>query len=656
MQTRGGFVKQKQHAFFGQTLLAAGFGFGRFRQETRQLQALRLATAQGGHGLAKFDVIQAHIDDGLQGTHHIAVVGKQLNRFAHRQIEHLGHVEQAPPHLRCCAIDFDFQNFRAIALPVAVLAAQVHIAQKLHFHVLKTRAAAGGAASIAAVETEFRSGVAPLLRHGLHRKYFANRIPRPDVTDGIGTRGFANRRLIDKHHIAQMISAQQAIVRAGCFCSAAKVTHQRRRQHILDQARFARPTHASDADQALQGKFDVQVFQVVLARAFQNQPWRVVRHRTFEAQANGFAGAQIRAGQGVGGAQIIGRSVKHNLAAAHAGPRAHVQNSVGAQHDGGIVLDHHQGVARIAQAQHGLVDAVHVARVQPNAGLIQHKQGIDQRGAQGRGEVDALHLTAAQGAALPIQGEVANAHIVEVFQACANFIGQQHQRLRIGASGFDVQGIEKLRQLADGQQHQIVQTQARHGLQLLTRPSHTLWHETFGRRQHGVGLFCVTDSPQQAFGFQPRASTNPARRVAAVFGQQHTDVHFVRLALQVFKESFDAVPLLIPLALPQGRAFDDPVFLCLGEFVPRCVTRHAFGFGVAHQVVLALFPSGGLDGFDGARTQSEFVVGNHQAVIHPNHTPKPTAGVARPNGRVERKHGRDGVAVTQIAVGTMQAG
>jgi hypothetical protein len=41
---------------------------------------------------------------------------------------------------------------------------------------------------------------------------------------------------------------------------------------------------------------------------------------------------------------------------------------------GRVVLDHHQRVARIAQALHGHDDAVHVARVQADAGLVEHEQ------------------------------------------------------------------------------------------------------------------------------------------------------------------------------------------------------------------------------------------------------------------------------------------
>ena len=122
-------------------------------------------------------------------------------------------------------------------------------------------------------------------------------------------------------------------------------------------------------------------------------------------------------------------TVKHDVATALTGAWPHVHDAVCCQHHRGIVLDHHQGVACITQAQHGLGDAVHIARMQTYAGFIQHKQGIHQRRAQGGGEVDTLHLSTTQGATLSVQTEVAQAHIAEVFQTRTNFLEQQMQSL-----------------------------------------------------------------------------------------------------------------------------------------------------------------------------------------------------------------------------------
>ena len=492
---------------------------------------------------------------------------------------------------------------------------------------LKARAATGGAAAIAAVEAELGRGVAALARHGGVGKNLADGVPGTHITHRVGTCGFANRRLVDKHHIAQMVGPQQTVVGASTFGAFAKVAQQSRCQDVLNQGGLARAADAGDGDPALQRKLDVQVLQVVLACAFQNKARRALGHQSFQAHAHLLARTQISTCEGVGLFQVIGRAIKHHLAAALARAGPHVHNAVGRQHDRRVVLDHHQGVARIPQAQHGLGDAVHVTRVQANAGLVQHEQGVHQRRAQGRGQVDALHLTATQGAALAVQAEVANAHIAQVFQAGADFFQQQMQGLLLGLGVRRERGVlchvlEKVAQTLNRQQHQVVQTQTWQGFQLRTAPSHAMGHEAFGRGHGGVGTGHTANAPQQAVGLQTCPAAVATRRVAAVFGQQHPDVHLVGLGFQVFKETLDPIPLLVPFAIPVGRAVDHPVALAGIELGPRGVTRNACGFGVAHQVVLALLPSRGLHGLDGTAAQSEFVVGNHQAIVHPDHPTK----------------------------------
>ena len=141
------------------------------------------------------------------------------------------------------------------------------------------------------------------------------------------------------------------------------------------------------------------------------------------------------------------------------------------------MLHHHQGVAGVAQALHGHDDAVHVSRVQADAGLVQHKQGVDQRGAQRRGEVDALHLAARQGAALPVQREVADADLAQVLEAGANLVKQQFEGLQLGLGGDHGQRrgigcqprlhrLKKSAQPVQRHQHQVVQAQPRQCFEL----------------------------------------------------------------------------------------------------------------------------------------------------------------------------------------------
>ena len=251
----------------------------------------------------------------------------------------------------------------------------------------------------------------------------------------------------------------------------AKVTHQRGRQHILYQARLARTADARDGDQTLQRKVHIDVLQVVLASTFQNQTRRAVGHHALEAQAHLLAPAQVGTCERVGVAQVGGRAVKHNLSATLAGAGAHVDHAVGRQHHGRVVLHHHQCVARVAQAVHGLGDAAHVTRVKTDAGLIEHKQGVHQRGAQGRGQVDALHLAPTEGAALAVEREVADAHIAQVFQARGDFFEQQLQRLRLGVCRSQchragAHAVKESAQLVNRHDHHVVQAQAWQRFQL----------------------------------------------------------------------------------------------------------------------------------------------------------------------------------------------
>ena len=127
----------------------------------------------------------------------------------------------------------------------------------------------------------------------------------------------------------------------------------------------------------------------------------------------------------------LGRAVEHDLAAALARARAHVDQAVGGQHHGRVVLDHHQRVAGIAQALHRLDDAVHVARMQ-----------ADRLGSSSTNSVLTSEVPSAvvrlmrctspprQRAALAIEREVADADVVQVAQARADLVEQQLQRRR----------------------------------------------------------------------------------------------------------------------------------------------------------------------------------------------------------------------------------
>ena len=93
MQSGRGLVEHEQRAALRHRLAARRCAARGFRQEARKFEPLRLAPGKRGNGLPELHVLETHVDDRLQGAHHVAVRRKQPDRFADREIEHVGDVE-----------------------------------------------------------------------------------------------------------------------------------------------------------------------------------------------------------------------------------------------------------------------------------------------------------------------------------------------------------------------------------------------------------------------------------------------------------------------------------------------------------------------------------------------------------------------------------
>ncbi len=83
-----------------------------------------------------------------------------------------------------------------------------------------------------------------------------------------------------------------------------------------------------------------------------------------------------------------------DAAAVLAGLRAHVDEIVGAADRILVVLDHDHRIAEVAQLREGGEQAVVVALMQADRGLVEHVHHAGQAGADLAGEADALCLAA----------------------------------------------------------------------------------------------------------------------------------------------------------------------------------------------------------------------------------------------------------------------
>jgi hypothetical protein len=81
-----------------------------------------------------------------------------------------------------------------------------------------------------------------------------------------------------------------------------------------------------------------------------------------------------------------------------------------------VVLDDDEGVAEVTQSDQGLDQALVVALVQPDGGLVEDVEDADESGPDLGGEPDALGLAARERAGRAVEGEVLETDVEQELQ------------------------------------------------------------------------------------------------------------------------------------------------------------------------------------------------------------------------------------------------
>ena len=198
---------------------------------------------------------------------------------------------------------------------------------------------------------------------------------------------------------------------------------------------------------------DVDVLEVVHARAADGEPLQ--RHAPLAGELDAAAPGEILAGQrGLVGHDLLRRALGHDAAAVLAGAGPHVDDVVRQAHGLLVVLHDDDGVAEVAQAQQRLDEAAVVALVQADAGLVEDVEHADERRADLRGEADALRLAAGERGRGALQGEVADADVVEEAEALADLLDHAAADEALGVA--ERQAFQERERLAHAHQGELV--------------------------------------------------------------------------------------------------------------------------------------------------------------------------------------------------------
>ena len=167
-------------------------------------------------------------------------------------------------------VELDLEDVRLEAAAFAFRAAHEDVAEELHLDLLEAVAAAALAAPSPALK-ENALAVSPCAtRIGRAAKSSRMCIEDAEVDAGRGARRARERRLIDHHHLVDLVRADRASCRRRALPRSAGLLRARRFpiEHVVHERALARAGNAGDAGEDAERKLDIDFAQVVLARAF----------------------------------------------------------------------------------------------------------------------------------------------------------------------------------------------------------------------------------------------------------------------------------------------------------------------------------------------------------------------------------------------------
>ena len=130
--------------------------------------------------------------------------------------------------------------------------------------------------------------------------------------------------------------------------------------------------------------------------------------------------------------EVLEGAVEDEVAAGFAVTGAEIEDLVGGAHDAGLVLDHDDGVAGVAEFFEDADETVGVARMQTDGRFVEHEERVDETGAEASGQVNALGFAARKGAGGAVKGQIAEADLIEELETGEHLLEGEPERVGDG--------------------------------------------------------------------------------------------------------------------------------------------------------------------------------------------------------------------------------
>ena len=217
-----------------------------------------------------------------------------------------------------------------------------------------------------------------------------------------------------------MLHSRHFLIRERLLKRMVELLRQQRLESAVDKRGFAAARHSAHTGECAQRETEIHLLKVVAGATGKFKPLSVAgtaHLRNIDTQG----AVEVTGGESVG-AQHLGRSsFKHNFPTLAAGFGTDVHHIIRLKHHVLVMLNHYDGVARVAQTLQRGDKAAVVALMEADTRLVKDIKHVYKLGAELRGQTYALALSARQSGGIAVKGKIAKPHIHQKRQARTDF-------------------------------------------------------------------------------------------------------------------------------------------------------------------------------------------------------------------------------------------